>query len=65
MQHLGKCLLWYGRPIHLDEIMEHIEQVKPEQIEHVLATQFPDVLEENGWTLSAVVPQKFKGTLLD
>lgn len=65
MQHLGKCLLWYGRPIHLDEIMQNIEGVQASDVERVLDEQFPDLLEENGWTLSAVVPQKFKGNLLD
>ncbi len=65
MQHLGKCLLLYGRTIALEEIMDNIESVQPEHVQRVLHEQFPDVREENGWTLSAVVPQGFRGNLLD
>lgn len=59
MQHLGKCQLTYGRPIPLDEILATVEEVTPAQVEHVLGEHVGPVSEENGWTLAAVVPQKF------
>jgi len=64
MQHLGKCQLLYGRPLGLEEILESVEAVSPDQIAQAIDREFPELGSGNGWTLSAVVPQDFKGDLL-
>jgi len=64
MQHLGKCQLLYGRPLGLEEILHTVEAVTQDQIAEVIDSEFPQICEENGWTLTAVVPEGFSETLL-
>lgn len=64
MQNMGKCQLLYGHPLGLEEILEVAEGVTSDQIAEVIESEIPDISEENGWTLSAVVPQGFAETLL-
>lgn len=64
MQNMGKCQLLYGHPLGLEEILEVAEGVTTDQIEEVIESEIPDISEDNGWTLSAVVPQGFSETLL-
>ncbi len=64
MQNLGKCQLLFGRPLGLDEILETIEAVTPDQVAQAIESHLPELSSENGWTLAAVVPQGFKEQLL-
>jgi len=64
MQNMGKCQLLYGHPLGLDEILQVAEAVTVDQIAEAIDLEIPEVSEDNGWTLSAVVPQGFSQTLL-
>ncbi len=60
MQHLGKSQLYYGKPRSLDEIVSRIDAVDMDTACRVAREQFDEPSQENGWTLSAVVPEDFK-----
>ncbi len=65
MQNLGKCQLIYGRPLGLEEILAAIEAVTPDQVARAIEEHLPELSTAHGWTLAAVVPEGFKGRLLD
>lgn len=65
MQNLGKCQLLYGRPLGIKEIVETIESVTADQVAEVIEAEIPELEASEGWTLSAVVPEGFKASLLD
>lgn len=64
MQNLGKCQLLYARPLSVQEIVETIERVTPDEIQEAIDLEIPELESGNGWTLSAVVPEGFKEPLL-
>lgn len=57
MQHLGKSQLLYGRTVPLDEIVARIEAIDLETLRRVAREQIPAPTKENGWCLSAVMPE--------